>query len=438
MAGPLPRLLPWLLALLLLATSAATFWPGVLSWDSAYQWYQVRTGEWTSVHPALMTALWSLTDRLLPGPGGYFLLQLSAWWLGLAALATGLFERTRAQLACLLGLGLFLPVLALLPHLWKDIGLLAGLVWTIALLVRELRRPHRGLLLAAFATLVLACGFRHNAVPLALPLLWYLAGRWRPGLRRGPRLLATLALALVLALLAQLPNHMAGVERRAVWPVTATWDLAAVSIATDTQLLPAEIVDPDLRVADLRRDFVPWVAVPIYASGKIRDSVGPVAMTDAQLRALRTAWLAMVRQHPMDYLQHRARLAGYLFGFDPAGRMVFDYRIVALADNPVLSPASSPLRRSFEAVVAALAGTPLFAFWLHALVLVALAASLPGRPVHPLLPVLLLSAALLVLPLLIAAPGADFRFLAWPVFVGALGVALAVAGAPRAATGGRP
>lgn len=38
-------LAPWLAALAGAALSLWLFYPGYLSWDSAYQWWQVRSGE---------------------------------------------------------------------------------------------------------------------------------------------------------------------------------------------------------------------------------------------------------------------------------------------------------------------------------------------------------------------------------------------------------
>jgi hypothetical protein len=421
---------------LLFAAVAWLFYPGALSWDSAYQWYQVRTGQWDSVHPVVMTALWTLTDRVLPGPGGYFLLQMTVYWSGLAALATGLFERPRAQLLAVLGLGLFLPVLALVPFLWKDIGLLAGLVWTCALLVREQRRPRRALRIAAFATLVLACAFRHNALPLAVPLLWYLAGRepaWQPWRRRAA---ATAALTVVLALLASLPNRWPGVEQRSVWPLVATWDLARVSVAQRAVLLPPEIVTADFTLADLDAHVVDYSAVPMFGAGKIADSVSR-PFTDEQSAALASAWLAMLRNQLPAYLAHRVRVFALQLGFDQAAvpdGMTAQYGSVQVGDNPPLPERMVPSAATWNRALQPLVDSPLFAFWPYTLALLALAASAcMRRPVNPLLLPVLASAALLVLPLALVAPSVEFRYLIWALFAAPLGLALRLSAPPAIA-----
>lgn len=430
-------LLP-VLALLLFALTVLVFYPGYLSWDSAYQWYQARTGQWDNVHPVVMTAIWSLTERAWPGPGGYFLLQIAAYWAGVAVLAIGLFRASRSRVAALVLLGLFPPVFALLPHLWKDIGMLVAGLWAVALLAHDAWRPSRKLRMLALIALVLACMYRHNAVPLVLPFLWYIATRESVLLTTTHRITAAAALLVAITVVSALPNALPGVVQRQVWPITAIWDVAAVSIDENRMLLPAEITDADLSVDELRRDFVAYAAVPVFASGKIRDSVGPTAFDETQERALRAAWLNLWREHPGDYLAHRCRLAALMFGFDrPAlpDNLILDYSITPLGDNPAVVPADNAVQAVWQSSMYALRDSPLFAFWLYGAVLAVVALSVRGRQAHPLLRPVLWSALLMVLPLLIAAPGADFRFLVWPVFCAALAIALRLAPIPVAADG---
>ena len=69
------RLAPWLAALAGWALVLWVFWPGYMSWDSAYQWWQARHDQFDSVHPPLLAMIWQLTDRVVEGPGGMFALQ---------------------------------------------------------------------------------------------------------------------------------------------------------------------------------------------------------------------------------------------------------------------------------------------------------------------------------------------------------------------------
>lgn len=427
-----PALAAPAVALVLLVVSAWMFYPGYLTWDAAYQWYQVRTGRWDNVHPVAMTLVWSLADRVVPGPGGYFLLQLTLYWLGLAALAIGLYRGGRSSAIAVALMGLFPPVFALLPHVLKDVGLLVALIWAVALLVHEERRSRRWLRGLALVLIAMACAYRHNALPLALPFVWYLTGREpRLAASRGRRTLATVALMLLMALLAALPNRLPGVAQRQVWPITAIWDLAAVSIAENEMLLPASIIDQDLSVAELKTDFMPYAAVPVFASGKIRDSVGPRSFDDGQMSELNRAWLDLWWNHPRSYFAHRVRVAKLLFGFEPLtlpNALIVDYTVAALADNPPISPRQNRLQNAWQRILAPLLDSPVFAFWPYALTLLVAAFVAFVRTAHPLLAPVLWSALLLVLPLVVVAPGADFRFLLWPVFCSVLAIALLASG----------
>ena len=63
---------------------AIVFYPGAMSFDSAYQWWQARGGESTNIQGVGMTWLWRAGNALAPGPGAMFVLQLLLFWSGLA------------------------------------------------------------------------------------------------------------------------------------------------------------------------------------------------------------------------------------------------------------------------------------------------------------------------------------------------------------------
>ena len=416
----------WFTAVLLFGFSAWVFYPGFLSFDSAYQWYQVRTGDWNNVHPIAMTLIWSMTDQILPGPGGYFLFQMAMYWLGLAVLATGLSDRTSAQIMLIVLLGLFPPVAALIPHLWKDIGMLVALIWTVGLLAHDYRRPRLRLRLAALAALFLACAYRHNALPLAIPLLWYMVGREPRLSKRGVRMAATAALTMLIFLFASLLNRLPGVAQRDIWPVTALWDIAAVSIAEHRMLLPPEMIDPSLTLDELATHFTPYSNVPIFYTGKIRDSIS-TPLTREQDAALDQAWRELWIAYLPAYIRHRARLMYLLFGFDPAAvpnNLLMQPGVVALADNPPIPVREPRVQKLWNDAIAALLDTPIFSFWLYALVLLAVAVAARHRETHPLLWPVLISAVLYLVPLPLVAPSAEWRYLVWPVFATPLSLAL--------------
>lgn len=441
----------WLAAAAGFALMAHVFYPGLMSPDSAEQWLQARSGRYTSVHPALMAWSWSWLERIVPGPGGLFLLHLALFWGALAWLARELFPRPLPQVAVVWLAGFWPPVTVVVAHLWKDVPMLGFILLALAALARATRlsRPDPAAgasgasdasdasgtggvagagwlacwpswpwLLLALAALILACAYRHNALPLILPMLWFISGQRRPGLAWPRRALLTAGLFIAVALLSGLPNRLPAVEQRPVWPLTALWDLAAVSIDQERMLIPAQWQLEGLTLDELERAFQPWTNTTIFATHKI-----PITLyftpTPDQLAALRRAWLGMLRDYPLSYVRHRGRLtATVLAGTGDRGpaELRFQAAWFQHPDNPPLTRRQPWLQKAWAELGRRLSGSAMFFGWPYLLagsIVAVIAWRRPQR--HPLLPVLLASAALCAAPLPLVAPGAEFRYLVWPV-----------------------
>src|SRR5450759_5224519 len=146
------RWLPWLLAIAGFAFDVAAYWPGQMSFDSAYAWWQARGGATTDIVPPLFALAWRFCDLFVDGPGLLFALHLLLFWAGLGLLARALQcgPRTTAALMLLVA---FAPVPWLLRgHVWTDVGLFSALTCAIgALASAEVRHQRRWLLVAAAA-----------------------------------------------------------------------------------------------------------------------------------------------------------------------------------------------------------------------------------------------------------------------------------------------
>lgn len=422
------RVAPWLAALAGLGFVLLAFWPGYLSWDSAYQWWQARSGELDPTHPPVMVRVWQLARVLLPDPGGMLLLPLLLWWSSLALFADALGGGTLRRVATVLLIGLWPPLLALQPHLWKDVWMCALFALAVACLAQDLRAARRGWRSAAVVALVFACAFRFNALPAALPLLAWIAWREWPG-RHLRVAAATLVMALGVQLGAGVLNHVPGGRDVAVWPSVAMWDIAAVSIAEDELLFPPDWVAPDLTVADLRRDFRPYVNVPSFHSGQLKLNYY-YDYTPEQFARLRAAWLALPRDHAAAYAAHRATVAAYLFGLRQDGHpddLVLLPGVVAYKDNPATARNDGALNRWLQPLLDGLVDTPLFAAWpylLASLLVSGLALKHRHSPVRALAGSVAASALMLALPLVLLSPSSDFRYLAWCLLATGFAIAL--------------
>lgn len=425
------RLAPWLAAALGLGLVLATFWPGYLSWDSAWQWWQARHGELDPGHPPVMVRVWQAVRLALPDPGGMLAVQSLAWWAAVAGFAHALGGGAWRRVTCVWLLGAWPPLLALLPHLWKDVWMMALFAGAVACLVAELSSPRRRWRLAALLLLAAGCAFRHNALPAALPLLAWVAWREWPG-RRLRATVATFALVGALQLAVTLANLAPGARATPVWPVIAMWDIAAVSIAEDRVLFPPDWVEPGLSVDDLRRDFSPFVNVPSFESGQLRLNFY-YDYTPAQYAELRRAWLSLPREHPRAYFGHRAEVSAYLLGLRQAAQpdfQVLQPAIVPLRDNPAIAAPSGVLHRLVQSRLDALVDTPLFAGWVYLLLSVGVLAFTAIRrrgPHDALAAAVAASGLLLAMPLLPLAPSADFRYLAWMLVASLMALLLCLA-----------
>lgn len=422
------RAAPWLAALAGLGLTLLAFWPGYLSWDSAWQWWQARTGELDPAHPPVMVRVWQLSRLALPDPGGMLLLQATLWWSALAAFAQALGGGAWRRAGTVLFIGAWPPLLALLPHLWKDLWMMGCFALAVALLAAELRAPRPALRVAAVLVLGAGVAFRLNALPAALPLLAWVAWRQWPG-RKLRWTAMTLLLAIVVQGVSWLANAAPGQRDVPVWPAVALWDIAAVSIAEDELLVPEAWVEPGLGVDELRRDFSPFVNVPSFASGRLRLNFDR-EFTPAQYAQLREAWLALPLRHPRAYLAHRLELSAYLLGLRQAAHpdfLVLQPTIVPLRDNPAVAPPAGALHARLQPALDALVDTPLFAAWPYLLASLALAAFAAWRRAagDGLVLATAASAWALALPLFLLAPSSDFRYLGWCLLAALMAAALA-------------
>ncbi len=451
--GAREALLSWLLALAGCAFAFWTFAPGWLSWDSAYQWQQARTGAFDALHPPLQTLLWSWIEPWWSGPASQLLLQQAMVWTALGGIAAGLNAHYGLRAAVVAVLGLWPPLLLVSAHIWKDVPMLGAFALAVWMLRLELRHPSWRYRLLALLMLWIACACRHNAITGATPLLLWIVWRSfgelprlqslrsRPVLRAVAALPPALALALGLQALAQLPNHAEGVKRtQAVWSVVALWDMSAVSLAEGRMVFPPDFVLPDGTVEHLRPHFTDWSNTTVLMSGKLVPTLAREYSAE-QIGELRRAWLRLPLDHPGPYFAHRLRLAELLFGLDPAAlpdHQVLMPGFVALGDNPPIEQAPNALREALLAFGRAQTDGPLFWGWLY--LLLALAAGLaavPGflrdRPHAALAGAVAASALTYALPLTFVSGSAEFRYLNWPILAALLAPLLLAYGAPRTA-----
>ncbi len=391
------------------------FWPGWMSFDSGDQYAQVLSGHYNDVHPPLMAAIWALTNRIVPGPGGIFAVHALAFWIGLVATLALRLRGWRLALIAL-SIGVWPPIALMLGHVWKDVGMTAALLIATAAAMHWRRDGSRYGWVLAYAALMVAAAYRHNAIAACLPLLALLFRRdtkkpW------GGVILRFAVAALALFATPSLLTRIIGAEHKLAWPAIAIFDIAAVSIATDQQRVPLEISAPSLTVSDLKTHFKPWANPSVFETGKIKLSFF-VPYGPRERNAVAGAWWRAVREQPKAWFAHRARLSKYLL-FGPPAEAPRELVIVPLMllppdANLSIAPANNLLLRHQVAFADRWWRSPLF--WAAPYLLLGLVvAVVVWRNPKRWQPALILcaSAWAYVLPLALIAGAAEARYLLW-------------------------
>lgn len=413
---------------------ALTFWPGYMSWDSAYQWWQARNDQFESTHPPLLAMIWQGTAWVLPGPGGLLLLQLGLLWGALAMFTANLPVSALWRVLLVLVIGLWPPLLGLQVHLWKDLWTLIGFAVAVAALARDVHQPWRAWRLLALLAIAFACAFRHNAVTGAIPLLLWIAWRevdaWKPW-----RIAAlTFAMSVLVLLLAGLPARDARVRPvQQVWSVVTLWDAAAVSLAEDHLVFPPLLMQPGLSLDELRGKFVDYSNTTVFELGKLRHSLGRAYSEEERAALHGLAW-QLPTHHTHAYFAHRLRLAELLYGFDPEAlpaHQVLALGLTRYGDNPVVEAPGGALNAHAVAGLRWAMATPFFAGWIYLLMATAVIAigvwSMHRSRWTGLAVVTATSALAYALPLALASGSAEFRYLAWPIWASLAALALSLA-----------
>lgn len=432
------RIVPWLVALAGFALDVAAFWPGQMSFDSAYTWWQARGGATTDIAPPMLIHLWRICDAIVEGPGLVFALHLALFWCGLALVADAV-GATRARTVLLMLVVALTPVTWLLrAHVWTDVGLFSALVLVVGALAQAQTSARRAWIVVALPALLYAGAVRFNALPAILPFaLWigWLVARSRVRIALVAAAVFFGAGAFAAIVNAQVDRHVP------LWTATAEWDLAAISVASGEMLLPPFMIGPGLDVDELSHAFRYWSNVPMLQNTThgMRDPFTE-DYSPTQLATLRAAWIDAIRAHPRAWLEQKGRQAGALLGLHDADwprELIYVDDDVQYRDNPRVARNRSALHAALMSAAERLRTTHALAGWpwlLIGLATLPIAWRRRGELVGSIALIALASAWLYLVPMLPIA-AAELRYLGWPCVASVLAAAL-VAFVPQAFGGG--
>lgn len=413
-------------AIVLIAASIlmGIFAPGYMSQDSVTQLHQARTGDYSDWHPPSMGVLWSVLDRIHPGPALMLALQLLGFSFGALAVLMGAGLRSAGAAVGALTILLYPPHLSNLVIIWKDIQFGTALLLGFGLALYALRTRSVGFGAAAFLLMTYALSVRHNAPPALIPFALLVGhqaakapgGPLRPWSQRSPRLMTLMVAAALLGvaiLLSQVFTRSV-IKGPPMYPVQQILlhDIVAISIANDRSLLPDYLANEVRQGENLRRIYTPDEIVPLFCCGGEPFRLN-TCHTPEKLNALRRSWWAAVSHDPLAYLRHRAAVAKSLFAVGRR-RVCLPY-VDGITENSLgLTYKSNQLQRRFARLFDALSTTFVYRGWFIVVMLGAVFA-LSVRRLGARHPSTLLSASglLYALPYFFVATTCDFRMLWW-------------------------
>lgn len=286
--------------------SVLAFFPGWMSPDSFALYIDASRDIYRDWQPVMMGWWWRQLNHIYPGPALFLIQNLILYWgaWGLIALAS---RRRIGRFAYLIPLiGFWAGLLFPLGQIWKDIAFASSMFFAWAMLINAYFQPRKLNFverLGVFVLGVFAFGVKTNGV-VALPFLF---GFWVcvEGWKKSNRIMQT-ALALCITLGAVAVAHFTvpqdRIEKESPFQYTQTYDLLAISVKTDQNLLPSYI---NTRIGDasnsLRQMY--WIGgnnVLYY------NTVGTLTTTNAaELADLKNLWVSAVIHYPREYLTHR-------------------------------------------------------------------------------------------------------------------------------------
>jgi len=417
------------LASVAFALAVFTLYPGYYTFDSAYQLYQARTGEYHGLQPPPMTLAWAGLLALGLPPGALLVAHFAALCAGAALLGLSLRGPWRLIAPLLV---LWPPFLALFGHLLIDVSLAAALLLATGWIAWTRARRRAALGWWAAIPLAYAVGVRHNAL-FAVPPLIFLLLASKPS--RGLPASAAIALGLTAAAFGAwtVVSRMVAPPVPA-WSSTAIWDLSAASVASGELLLPPGVHGPGLTVEELRPLVNAHASLTILTGTRSGINAGLLdpPLPDAVKRELMGRWLRLPFTHPGAWLRHRLAIAGSLFGVrragEPEGQFI-EPIVTPFRDNPPIGSNGTAANDLLLRAVAAMRYT----WWTAPLAYLALSAVALGIAMRPgfagdrmLVAATVLGTWLFAAPLVVLVPAADWRYALWPMVSSVVALLLAL------------
>ena len=412
----------YVLTILFIILICKTSWPGFMSFDSLDALHEARTGiHWNINCPTIVIWLQGICDRIYTGPGLLFLLQVVTTFIALADI---LFV---AEVSLILGIP-FMILFACCPVIlgpmlvvWKDVGMMAFFIAATSALLRAQKSitKKRFWCWLSLGWTLLACGFRLNAILVALPIFFALSKIFS---QNKPKTLVLYFALLILSTSTTMwfiNSFKFKPDITLIDPYPAAFfqafDILGISALSQQNMLPKEMYAAydKFTISDLCKDYYPENSNKAFVhvnSGQKPLSWKHPAPKMSQL------WQHTILDHPKEYLRHRIKVFRALLAMHMTEPYYLTHPGIDANDFGIsfkpsrLTPyVLQYLSQSSRTIF----GHPWF-YYLIASILFLLCIFFPSYRSGNVL-MLLLSAALNILPMFFLAASAELRFNLWSI-----------------------
>ncbi|HEX8501924.1 MAG TPA: hypothetical protein VF659_15180 [Pyrinomonadaceae bacterium] len=299
-----------------------------MSFDSLFAYKQAVYGVETAVWPPMHDYFFFVSRALGLRAGGVFAAQTFTLFFGaglILSMLVGGLGRFLAAFAAFAGLFYYFPTMhGTMLVQWKDVPVVSFGLLGLALWMFSVRASSWAALLLAVLSVSVAVSFRHNGLPLFLPLLLLFVVY--PPRRQGvpwPRLFAAAAVVVgisgaIATTVWRLPDFRRLPSAASGFVGVQQWDLIGVSACAGENLLPPSFsAEVALSAGELRALYDPrHFNLPAEPPPGVRRLKPPPGDHSAEIVA---AWKRALRNHTRCYLTHRTAVFVEQMGLNPRG-----------------------------------------------------------------------------------------------------------------------
>ena len=311
-----------------------TTWPGVFAIDAQSQYNEAIAFQFTDHHPPLMAFVWHYLDKIYPGPGLMYLFQLILLYASLFFLIkTAELYSSILKKPWIFFLVLVVPLIPCVFSysilLVKDIHFTFSFLLVLSILAfytAAQKKISIGATIAIGVVLIYGIAVKYQGWYCGIvPVFWMgrcLTGRYndrRRFFQDWQSLLASLIFGCCVYGSVHWINQalVPAASKSHAWQYVKLFDLAAISIEANQDLIPSFNKTPAYTTEKLKWRFQPDAVDPYIYSD---DNIFKKTSDDGEMDALWNAWAKAVVDHPFLYLKHRGRNMGHTLmsrvGFD--------------------------------------------------------------------------------------------------------------------------